>query len=70
MYRKRPATRYGGIKVGLPLFRNNELFGVHRIAICVLHDFLLDMNSDLGRNFISGFGDSYSSVPASRCKFL
>lgn len=70
MNRKEPATRFRGIKVGLPLLGNDELFGVHRITICVLHDFLLDMNSDLGRDFISGFGDSYSSVPASRCKFL
>jgi hypothetical protein len=50
---------------GLPLLGNDEFrrgIGVHRITVGMLHDFLLNVNSDLGRDFISGFSDGYLSV--------
>ena len=36
---------------------------MHRITVCVLHDFLLNVDSDLGRDPVGGFSDGYTSVP-------
>jgi len=35
---------------------------MYRITVCVLHDFLLNVNSDLGRDPVGGFSDGYTSV--------
>jgi len=48
-------------------FLGNDEFGrgfgyVHRITVCVLHDFLLNVDSDLGRDLVRRFSDGYSSV--------
>jgi len=43
-------------------FLGNGKFGRRlgdRIAICMLHDFLLDMDPDLGRNLVCGFSNGY-----------
>jgi len=35
---------------------------MHRITVCVLHDFLLNVDSDFGRDPVGGFSDGYPSV--------